>query len=202
MGTAAGGSAVRTERGASRSAGSSGTAPSTHCLCPAPSQAPTHVGLRTARPGIEHSRRGPARQQPPAGLRAVPAERGACAVRRGMDHSCSGAGQFQNLLERSCSLKVKGEMTSLPGACPTPGAAGHSAERFAPPPAAPCPPRTGPSPSSEKQLAALRRGARGRARRGRGAAAHAQAVTFLTCARGGSVTRRGGVRQQQQQQPW
>ncbi|KAM4897755.1 10 kDa heat shock protein, mitochondrial [Sylvia borin] len=31
-----------------------------------------------------------------------------------MSHSCSGARQFQNLLERSCSPRVRGEVTSLP----------------------------------------------------------------------------------------
>uniref|UniRef100_A0A8C4J8W4 10 kDa heat shock protein, mitochondrial n=1 Tax=Dromaius novaehollandiae TaxID=8790 RepID=A0A8C4J8W4_DRONO len=51
---------------AGRSARKPGKALSTHQLCPSPDQAATHVGLRTAQPGNQHSRRGPA---PGAGAR-------------------------------------------------------------------------------------------------------------------------------------
>ncbi|KAM6398666.1 10 kDa heat shock protein, mitochondrial [Pluvialis apricaria] len=99
-----------------------------------------------------------------------------------MIHSGSGARQFQNLLERSCSPKVKVELTSLPGGCLTPRAGGRRAGRLAAPLGCQPPPGTGAARGGEKHAGEFNpsgAGAGGRVPPGGGApGAHAQAVTF------------------------
>lgn len=96
-----------------------------------------------------------------------------------MNHPGSGARQFQNLLERTHSVKVKVERTSLPGGPLTRGAAalGSAVLRGAGGAAGlPAAPGLGPQPRGGKYAAALtaRRGGGGAAGRGGGAGRRAR----------------------------
>lgn len=115
-----------------------------------------------------------------------------------MNHSGSGARQFQNLLERSCSPEVKVEPSSLPGGAGPRGPAG-AAQRG---PRCRRDPRTARArdATGEKKK---RGGIKAERRRGGGRgsapgrAAHAQPLTFFTCgaaarALGGGSERRHG----------
>lgn len=102
-----------------------------------------HAGAGSARHSLTHAAPPPAGQTPvrgaarpgPGTCMASPAhqwrEKGCGSTARSaraqdapsMSHSGSGARRFQNLLERPCSLRVRGELTSLPGGWLTPASA-------------------------------------------------------------------------------